>query len=198
MKPVRAHRAKRSLNTRGERSRWAPTSGAAGVRGPPGARSGASSPGRTAPHHGGAAQDSRARVWSADLGAFLQPDEYVFLTRSGTLWSWPGQNPFKYRDPSGRSMKLPNVSLPTDGYFGIGGATTGAEVARELLALAADDLIVDMRLPMRNLRWPTLLRKPVWRPRFLGFSQTYCLRRSWARSSAVGLNLCHQTRRGAK
>jgi len=26
----------------------------------------------------------------------------VFLTRSGTLWSWPGQNPFKYRDPSGR------------------------------------------------------------------------------------------------
>jgi len=142
--------------------------------------------------------DSRARVWSADLGAFLQPDEYVFLTRSGTLWSWPGQNPFKYRDPSGRSMKLPNVSLPTDGYFGIGGATTGAEVARELLALAADDLIVDMRLPMRNLRWPTLLRKPVWRPRFLGFSQTYCLRRSWARSSAVGLNLCHQTRRGAK
>jgi len=32
----------------------------------------------------------------------LQPDEYVFLTRSGTLWSWPGQNPFKYRDPSGR------------------------------------------------------------------------------------------------
>jgi len=46
--------------------------------------------------------DSRARVWSADLGAFLQPDEYVFLTRSGTLWSWPGQNPFRWRDPSGR------------------------------------------------------------------------------------------------
>jgi len=32
----------------------------------------------------------------------LQPDEYVFLTRSGTLWSWPGQNPFRWRDPSGR------------------------------------------------------------------------------------------------
>jgi RHS repeat-associated protein len=46
--------------------------------------------------------DSRARVWSADLGAFLQPDEYVFLTPTGTLWSWPGQNPFRYRDPSGR------------------------------------------------------------------------------------------------
>ena len=84
--------------------------------------------------------DSRARVWSADLGAFLQPDEYVFLTRSGTLWSWPGQNPFKYRDPSGRAMKLPNGSLPRDGYFGIGGAVTGAELARELMALAADDL----------------------------------------------------------
>jgi YD repeat-containing protein len=46
--------------------------------------------------------DSRARVWSADLGAFLQPDEYVFLTRTGTLWSWPGQNPYRWRDPSGR------------------------------------------------------------------------------------------------
>jgi RHS repeat-associated protein len=46
--------------------------------------------------------DSRARVWSADLGAFLQPDEYVFLARGGTLWSWPGQNPYRWRDPSGR------------------------------------------------------------------------------------------------
>jgi RHS repeat-associated protein len=45
---------------------------------------------------------SRARVWSTDLGAFLQPDERVFLTRGGTLWSWPGQNPFRWRDPSGR------------------------------------------------------------------------------------------------
>jgi len=46
--------------------------------------------------------DSRARVWSTDLGAFLQPDEYVYLSRAGTLWSWPGQNPFRWRDPSGR------------------------------------------------------------------------------------------------
>ena len=46
--------------------------------------------------------DSRARVWSADLGAFLQPDEYGYLTRGGTLWSWPGQNPYRWRDPSGR------------------------------------------------------------------------------------------------
>jgi RHS repeat-associated protein len=46
--------------------------------------------------------DSRARIWSADLGAFLQPDRYTFLTSRGTLWSWPGQNPFRWRDPSGR------------------------------------------------------------------------------------------------
>ena len=45
---------------------------------------------------------SRARIWSADLGAFLQPDQYAFLSRGGTLWSWPGQNPFTWRDPSGR------------------------------------------------------------------------------------------------
>jgi hypothetical protein len=31
--------------------------------------------------------DSRARVWSADFGSFLQPDEYVFLSHTGTLWS---------------------------------------------------------------------------------------------------------------
>ncbi len=50
--------------------------------------------------------DSRARVWSADLGVFLQPDEYGFLTPRGTLWSWPGQNPFRNRDPSGRDAAL--------------------------------------------------------------------------------------------
>jgi len=50
---------------------------------------------------GSALYDSRARVWSADLGAFLQPDEYVYLSRGGTLWSWPGQNPYRWRDPSG-------------------------------------------------------------------------------------------------
>jgi hypothetical protein len=44
----------------------------------------------------------RARIWSPDLGAFLQPDEYGLITRGGTLWSWPGQNPFRWRDPSGR------------------------------------------------------------------------------------------------
>jgi hypothetical protein len=32
----------------------------------------------------------------------LQPDEYVFLSHGGTLWSWPGQNPIRWRDPSGR------------------------------------------------------------------------------------------------
>ena len=46
--------------------------------------------------------DFRARLFSTELGAFLQPDEYQFLSRGGTLWSWPGQNPFKWRDPSGR------------------------------------------------------------------------------------------------
>jgi RHS repeat-associated protein len=45
---------------------------------------------------------SRARIWSADLGVFLQPDQYAYLSRGGTLWSWPGQNPFRWADPSGR------------------------------------------------------------------------------------------------
>jgi hypothetical protein len=41
-------------------------------------------------------------VWSPELGAFLEADEFGFLTRTGTLWSWPGQNPLRYRDPYGR------------------------------------------------------------------------------------------------
>src|SRR5688572_6192487 len=45
---------------------------------------------------------SRSRVWSPELGSFLEADEFGFLTRTGTLWSWPGQNPLRYRDPSGR------------------------------------------------------------------------------------------------
>ena len=32
----------------------------------------------------------------------MQPDEFGFLGHSGTLWSWPGQNPIRWRDPSGR------------------------------------------------------------------------------------------------
>jgi RHS repeat-associated protein len=46
--------------------------------------------------------DFRARVWSTELGVFLQADQYGYLSRGGTLWSWPGNNPFKWRDPSGR------------------------------------------------------------------------------------------------
>jgi RHS repeat-associated protein len=53
---------------------------------------------------GGNLYYSRARIWSADLGVFLQPDQYAYLSRGGTLWSWPGQNPFRWADPSGRAL----------------------------------------------------------------------------------------------
>ena len=46
--------------------------------------------------------DFRNRVWSPELGAFLSPDEFGYLTGTGSLWSWPGQNPIRWRDPSGR------------------------------------------------------------------------------------------------
>jgi hypothetical protein len=51
---------------------------------------------------GSGVYDFRARVWSPELAAFLQADEFGFLGRSGTLWSWPGQNPIRWRDPTGR------------------------------------------------------------------------------------------------
>ena len=50
--------------------------------------------------------DFRNRVWSPELGAFLSPDEFVFFHTEGTLWSWPGQNPMRYRDPWGLVVPL--------------------------------------------------------------------------------------------
>jgi hypothetical protein len=44
----------------------------------------------------------RARTWSAELAGFLQADEFRYWTPTGTLWSWPGQNPLRERDPGGR------------------------------------------------------------------------------------------------
>ena len=54
------------------------------------------------PTMGNGLYDFRARVWSTELGVFLQPDQYGYLSRGGTLWSWPGNNPFRWRDPYGR------------------------------------------------------------------------------------------------
>src|SRR6478736_3880494 len=73
--------------------------------------------------------DSRARVWSAELGAFLQPDEYVFLGRSGTLWSWPGQNPFRWRDPSGRFFDGGAAEVGVAAAEAAGGLTAATVVA---------------------------------------------------------------------
>ena len=66
--------------------------------------------------------DFRARIWSSDLGSFLQPDEYVFLGHTGTLWSWPGQNPFRWRDPSGRDASdwfMRNAESMQDGALAV-------------------------------------------------------------------------------
>jgi len=81
--------------------------------------------------------DSRARVWSTDLGAFLQPDEYVYLSRAGTLWSWPGQNPFRWRDPSGRGAIGRFLGTIIGGILGgdvgaVGGAAVGGGTTWEL------------------------------------------------------------------
>jgi RHS repeat-associated protein len=54
--------------------------------------------------------DARARMWSPDIGTFLSIDEYVFHDPRGTLWSWPNQNPIRFRDPSGH--------MPEDRYIG--------------------------------------------------------------------------------
>jgi RHS repeat-associated protein len=58
--------------------------------------------GRWAENDSATLYDFRARFWSTELGMFVQPDRFQYLGRTGTLWSWPGQNPYRWRDPSGR------------------------------------------------------------------------------------------------
>ena len=73
--------------------------------------------------HTAALRAGQRSIWSADLGSFLQPDQYAYLSRGGTLWSWPGQNPFRWRDPSGRlaeGILGPNVLFSGLGAYLIG------------------------------------------------------------------------------
>jgi RHS repeat-associated protein len=73
--------------------------------------------------------DFRARIWSTELGTFLQPDQYGYLSRGGTLWSWPGNNPFRWRDPSGRGPVGRLVGTLVGGFIGSQiGALAGAGV----------------------------------------------------------------------
>jgi RHS repeat-associated protein len=89
--------------------------------------------------------DFRARLWSPELGTFLQPDQHVYLTRGGTLWSWPGNNPFRWRDPSGRfgyddfeswmmahgedlALGVAAVSVAPIAIYAAGAAAAGAEL----------------------------------------------------------------------
>ncbi len=91
--------------------------------------------------------DFKARVWSPDLATFLQPDEFGYLTRTGTLWSWPGQNPYRWRDPSGRDAEewfLRNADNLQAGAEAVSGAAltlaTGG-LAGELLGLGSLDAL---------------------------------------------------------
>jgi hypothetical protein len=73
--------------------------GAGGGQLPPATRS--SWQGRLLVSSAGQIYDFRNRFWSAELGAFITPDEFEFVTREGTLWSWPGQNPLANADRLG-------------------------------------------------------------------------------------------------
>ena len=60
----------------------------------------------------------------------MQPDEFGFLSHSGTLWSWPGQNPYRWSDPSGRDAIGRFVGTIVGGIIGadvgaVGGAAVG-------------------------------------------------------------------------
>jgi RHS repeat-associated protein len=71
---------------------------------------------------GGAAgtYDVRARTCSPELGVFLSIDEFAYHDARSTLWGWPGQNPYKYADPSGRNPLVIAVAIIAAGaIFGL-------------------------------------------------------------------------------
>ncbi len=74
--------------------------------------------------------DMRARVWSPELGIFLSADAFAYHDARSTLWGWPGMNPLRYRDPSGRAgEELAYVAEAGEvsGVFAVGtGAALGA------------------------------------------------------------------------
>ncbi len=81
-------------------------------------------------------------MWSPELGAFLSPDEFGYVTTEGTLWSWPNQNPIAIRDPfgTGESRADSIFNWLSSGNFGFGFAmyARGMEQRRQgLLDLAA-------------------------------------------------------------
>ena len=84
--------------------------------------------------------DFRNRVWSPELGAFLSPDEFGFFGTSGTLWSWPNQNPMTFEDPSGRDGGVGVIVWILGGEALGGGAVAGAAVVAPFAAIAAGGL----------------------------------------------------------
>jgi len=50
----------------------------------------------------GGLYNMRARWWSPRLGVFLSMDALRYHDARSTLWGWPGQNPVRWSDPSGR------------------------------------------------------------------------------------------------
>jgi RHS repeat-associated protein len=82
---------------------------------------------------GGAAgtYDMRARIWAPELGVFLSIDEFAYHDASSTLWGWPGMNPAKYSDPSGRFA----IALPFLGAAAGGGTSAGVGAVVGAIAL---------------------------------------------------------------
>ncbi|HEX2873267.1 MAG TPA: RHS repeat-associated core domain-containing protein, partial [Polyangiaceae bacterium] len=119
--------------------------------------------GRWLYNRSGGLYDFRARFWSPQLGAFLQLDRYQFLASGGTLWSWPGQNPFRWRDPSGRigfDGESTDRAIGADQDWGdpgfrsgmMGGGVAGAALGGVLLAGPVEFAVAAIRLRLSLMR----------------------------------------------
>ncbi|MCW5777488.1 MAG: hypothetical protein KIS87_13710, partial [Phycisphaeraceae bacterium] len=110
--------------------------------------------------------DMRARVWAPELGSFLSIDEYAFHSTRTTLWGWPGQNPIRWRDPSGHYAQgfAPFLTGPLGpgGVVGteLGGALVGTAGAFGVFALSAGAIItaatLDIMTQLDEFEHPTV------------------------------------------
>ncbi len=63
----------------------------------------------------GGVYEVRARWWNPAMAQFLSLDSYRYTRESATPWSWPLQNPVRWRDPTGHDVCVEGASPGENG-----------------------------------------------------------------------------------
>lgn len=115
--------------------------------------------GRPLQHFGGTeVYDMRARQWVPEMGSFLSIDELAYHDPKSTLWGWPGQNPIRYVDPSGRyaaPVLFAGVVLAAL-YFSVATPTHDGSVVQGAAIMAAPAVGVELGAELAALTVPSV------------------------------------------